>query len=209
MVQNIPKAGRPLSFDRDAALEAAMHLFWDHGYHGVGLSDLESHTGLNRSSLYNSFGAKEALFTQTLAHYTDQLATAMLAPLVSGQAGLADIETFLRGLLQHLVAQRGRGCFMVNTMSATSDTQPDVAPLATQYVQRFLQTARAPLQRAAAQGEIPAARVEAAAQLLLGVVLGANVLARARQPASLIEAVLLSALQHLRPAGTMPAKSSS
>lgn len=198
MVQNKIRLGRPLAFDREEALDAAMNLFWDRGYHAVGLSDLEARTGLNRSSLYNSFGSKDVLFALALERYTEHMLNEMLAVLASGSAGLADIESFVRQLGRVLKTQAGRGCFMVNTMAGALGAVPDGTALAKRYIAMFLQAVSAALGRAVERGEIAAAAVNADAQMLLGVVLGANLLARARQPQQLVEAVLDSALAQIR-----------
>lgn len=193
MVQNKIRIGRPLAFDRDTALEAVMNLFWDRGYHNVGLSDLEAQTRLNRSSLYNSFGSKDVLFTMALNHYTEHLANKMFAALESGSGGMADIESFLKQLAKHLKTQTGRGCFMVNTMAGVPSFVSGDSDLAQWYITSFLKAVRAALERAALRGEIASTAVNSGAEMLLGVVLGANLLARANQPQQLIEEVLDSA----------------
>ncbi len=198
MVQNKIKLGRPPSFEREAALAAATHLFWERGYDNVGLSDLEAATGLNRSSIYNTFGSKEALFAEALRHYSMALADGMLQSLEQGSGGLDDLEAFLHALRRHLSTHAGKGCFMVNTMAAFQDMPGDVADLAGAYVTRFLKAARAALARAVTRGEIAEKDIGKDAEMLLGVVLGANLLARARQPQRLVDGVLESGLAHIR-----------
>src|SRR6478752_4883995 len=63
--------GRPRSFDPDAALERAMHVFWAKGYEGASLSDLTRAMRINRPSLYAAFGNKEQLFGKVLDRYVD------------------------------------------------------------------------------------------------------------------------------------------
>ena len=57
------KTGRPAGFDKDAALEAAMLLFWERGFEGTSMADLMQAMGLNPSSIYAAFGDKQALFS--------------------------------------------------------------------------------------------------------------------------------------------------
>jgi AcrR family transcriptional regulator len=61
--------GRPRSFDEQKALDRALRVFWRKGYEGASLSDLTSAMGIERPSLYATFGDKEALFRRVLDHY--------------------------------------------------------------------------------------------------------------------------------------------
>src|SRR6266566_6849635 len=63
--------GRPRGFDVDEALDRALEVFWRQGYEGTALSDLTAAMGINRPSLYATFGNKEALFRQVLDRYAD------------------------------------------------------------------------------------------------------------------------------------------
>src|SRR5580658_5519980 len=65
------KTGRPIGFDRDAALEAAMLLFWERGYEGTSMADLTQAMGLNPSSIYAAFGDKHALFSLAAKRYME------------------------------------------------------------------------------------------------------------------------------------------
>src|SRR3954469_13206977 len=88
--------GRPRTFDRQAALEAAMTLFWRHGYEGTSIADLTSAMGFTPPTLYAAFGSKEQLYREVLAHY-----------LTRGQALSEDpcaytaIEYHLRDAAEH------------------------------------------------------------------------------------------------------------
>ena len=62
-------AGRPREFDRDAALDKAMRLFWARGYEGTSVADLADALGIGKPSLYAAFGSKEALFYEALDLY--------------------------------------------------------------------------------------------------------------------------------------------
>jgi AcrR family transcriptional regulator len=61
--------GRPPVFDRDAALEKAMKLFWERGYQGTSFDDLIHSMGISASSFYNSFGSKEELYCEATRSY--------------------------------------------------------------------------------------------------------------------------------------------
>ena len=66
--------GRPVGFDKDAALEAAMLLFWKRGYEGASMADLTEAMRLNPSSIYAVFGDKHSLFALAVKRYMDSRA---------------------------------------------------------------------------------------------------------------------------------------
>jgi AcrR family transcriptional regulator len=69
------RRGRPVSFDRCQALEAAMRLFWERGYEGTSFDDLTAAMGISPSSFYNSFGSKERLYGEAVDAYAAKSAT--------------------------------------------------------------------------------------------------------------------------------------
>ena len=66
--------GRPKVFDRDAALDKAMTLFWQHGYEATSLADLVEATGAKAPTLYAEFVNKEGLFRAVLDRYISRFA---------------------------------------------------------------------------------------------------------------------------------------
>lgn len=63
------RRGRPRVFDRNAALETAMKLFWVKGYEATSITDLTTALGIGPTSLYAAFGSKEALYAEALQLY--------------------------------------------------------------------------------------------------------------------------------------------
>lgn len=61
--------GRPRGFEPQQVLDTATRLFWEHGFDGVSISDLTDATGINRRSLYDTFGSKDDLFRRAVEHY--------------------------------------------------------------------------------------------------------------------------------------------
>jgi AcrR family transcriptional regulator len=107
------KMGRPLGFAESEALEAAMKVFWEKGFEGSTLADLTEAMGINRSSMYATFGDKEALFRLAIARYAE-------GPAVYARAALeqptvrAVVEALLRGALELLTdPSHPRGCLSV------------------------------------------------------------------------------------------------
>jgi AcrR family transcriptional regulator len=93
------KTGRPIGFDRDAALEAAMLLFWQRGYEGTSMADLTHAMGLNPSSVYAAFGDKHALFQLAVNRYMELRAQYAVKALKE-----PTLEKFIRALFENTVA---------------------------------------------------------------------------------------------------------
>ena len=66
------RPGRPRAFDADAALDAALAVFWRNGYEGASLTDLTAAMGINRPSLYAAFGNKQSLFRRVMDRYAER-----------------------------------------------------------------------------------------------------------------------------------------
>jgi AcrR family transcriptional regulator len=107
------KLGRPRAFSEEAALDAAMRVFWEKGYEGASLTDLTQAMGINRPSLYATFGDKEALFLRAMEQYTNGPGHYLRAALEEVTA-YAVIEALLRGAVKLLADPRNpRGCLSV------------------------------------------------------------------------------------------------
>lgn len=58
--------GRPKSFEPDVVLDRAIDVFWEKGYDGASVDDLTRAMGINRFSMYSTFGDKHGLFLNAL-----------------------------------------------------------------------------------------------------------------------------------------------
>lgn len=92
--------GRPREFCTDAALAAALRVFWSKGYEGASLTELTAAMGITRPSLYAAFGNKEELFRKALDLYEaeklDYVGKALAEPTARAVA-----EHFMRGALEN------------------------------------------------------------------------------------------------------------
>jgi AcrR family transcriptional regulator len=61
--------GRPLAFNQDKALDKALKVFWARGYEGTSMAELTEALGINKPSIYATFGNKEELFRKALTRY--------------------------------------------------------------------------------------------------------------------------------------------
>lgn len=75
---------RPREFDHDDVLRIAFDQFWRKGVRGTSLTDIARDAGVQRGSLYNAFGSKEALFLQAYERYADDYLLALQKALGAG-----------------------------------------------------------------------------------------------------------------------------
>jgi TetR/AcrR family transcriptional regulator, transcriptional repressor for nem operon len=75
---------RPREFDYDEILRIAFDQFWRKGVRGTSLSDIAREAGVQRGSLYNAFGSKEALFLSAYERYADEYLSSVQKALGSG-----------------------------------------------------------------------------------------------------------------------------
>jgi AcrR family transcriptional regulator len=119
------KMGRPRRFAKNEALEAAMRVFWEKGYEGSTLADLTEAMGINRSSMYATFGDKQALFRLAVARYADGPA-AYVREALEQPTVRSVVKALLRGALQLLTdPSHPRGCLSVQgALACGSPAEP-------------------------------------------------------------------------------------
>ena len=131
---------RPREYTVDAVVEAAMGAFWERGYQGTGITDLEQRTCVNRSSLYHAFGSKEALFRDSLDSYIQRVVDPLLAPMEDPEASVADVVGFFSGLAASFrdeASPTRNGCLWVNTVSEFAGRPAPVDTRAAEFRERL------------------------------------------------------------------------
>ncbi|HLL87866.1 MAG TPA: TetR/AcrR family transcriptional regulator [Tepidisphaeraceae bacterium] len=105
--------GRPRSFDPDAALDAALDVFWRHGYAGASLGTLTDAMGINGPSLYAAFGNKEALFRKAVDRYVERPASYLGKALREPTARAATERLYAGAIDMAMDGKNPDGCLLV------------------------------------------------------------------------------------------------
>ncbi len=102
-------------FDEKEVLTKAMNLFWKQGYSATSVQDLVSHLGINRASLYDTFGDKEKLFKKSFELYRKQ-SIDKVSELFEGQTNVKEgFSILFSGAINEALLDKDRkGCFAVN-----------------------------------------------------------------------------------------------
>ncbi|MFJ6415766.1 TetR/AcrR family transcriptional regulator [Paeniglutamicibacter sp. NPDC091659] len=110
---------RTQEFDTGKALGDARRVFWDKGFEATSITDLETATGLGRSSIYNGFGSKRGLFDAVIQDYMDTILRPRLSLLRDSSHANDGISNYLKSLSVDLAKASeqtaNRGCLLMNT----------------------------------------------------------------------------------------------
>ncbi|GHD91160.1 TetR/AcrR family transcriptional regulator [Pseudocitrobacter sp. RIT415] len=173
--------GRPKVFDREAALDKAMTLFWQHGYEATSLSDLVEATGAKAPTLYAEFVNKEGLFRAVLDHYIAHFAAKHEAKLCCDDKPVDEAlkDYFTAVATCYTSKDTPAGCFMINTSAALAASSKEIAKTIKSRHAVQEQTLREFLQHRQEKGEIPAGKdVKELALFLSCVLQGMSISAR-------------------------------
>ena len=175
--------GRPRSFDRDTAVDQALHLFWEQGYESTSLAQLKAAIGggITAPSFYAAFGSKEALFKECMERYLTTFAQVTHCLWDTALAPREALELALRGSAR-MQCERGhpKGCMVaLGVMSAPS---PELTALTAPLTRSRAHTRagiRACVDRAIAKGDLrPRTDPAALAFVFDSFLLGLTTLAR-------------------------------
>ena len=92
--------GRTREFDPDAALDAAIGVFREHGFEGSSAQMLVDAMGIGRQSLYATFGDKWQLYRSAVRRYGMGECAAHLDALRSGPRAIDGINAMLRRVVE-------------------------------------------------------------------------------------------------------------
>ncbi len=107
---------RSKAFNEEEVLDKAVAVFWAKGYEATSMQDLVEAMGIQRGSLYATFGSKQQLFLQSLERYGKVVVKQFLDILESKVSAIESIELFFAQLVEHLLtAGPLRSCLVTNS----------------------------------------------------------------------------------------------
>jgi len=147
--------GRPSNFNRDEALEKALHVFWARGYEGASMTELTEALGINRPSIYAAFGNKEELFRKALGKYLSG-PVAYVAEAMKQPTAKQSIAMFLTRSADVLTSPSNpRGCMVVQGALSCGQGSELIHQELIAHRQDYEKTIRQRLELAKTQSELP------------------------------------------------------
>jgi len=173
---------RAKCFDREEALQKAMSAFWGRGYEATSIQDLVDCMGINRGSLYDTFGGKHKLFLAALDQYTKQSLTRGSALKEDGNAAEI-LKEFLYGFMYRTLGDpENRGCFVTNTAVERSAYDEKCATRLREYYGCIENDLRNVIERGQKAGNISTTQsAPDLAIFFIGIMQGIRVMAKVRQ----------------------------
>ena len=187
-------------FDIDETLDKAMRIFWSRGYEATSMQTLVRGMGINRGSLYDTFGGKRQLFLAALRRYDEHSRRARLRALEQVHGPKDAIQALFSGWIESALEDPERsGCFLTNTALELAVHDREIGDLIARSQQETERFFLRLIVNGQSDGTIPLS-VDAprTAQALLAALIGLLVLARSRPDATLLRSISDSALALLR-----------
>lgn len=191
---------RPREFDREAALEKALRVFWAKGFAATSTDDLREAMGIGRQSLYGAFGDKRTLYLEALDTYQQRTNSGHVRRLSGPTSPLRAIENLLSGMVSEDDCERALGCMGVGSVGEFGVTDPDLnarrsaasAALGRRILERVSEGQRS--------GEInPRLDADETAAFIQMTMTGLQVAARGGAKAADLKAMARFATQRLQP----------
>lgn len=187
---------RPKAFDETEVLDHAVACFWRRGFEATSVRDLAAEMGIAGPSLYNTFGDKRGLYAQALERYAETSLRERIARLERVGDPKAAIRLFIEEVITRSLKDRERrGCLLINAALEVAPHDAALGAVIAGYLDEIRHFFRRNLLAAQATGQVRAdLDAEDTSALLLGVLMGLRVLARAKPDRRLLESVARPAL---------------
>lgn len=150
------KRGRPRLLDKEAGLEIASTLFWEHGYEGTSIADLTRAMGVTPPSLYGTYGSKEELYRQSLDHAVTQQATRRNAILQGEMPAYEALAFYLNDVVEGISDPgKPKGCMVSTAVLQHAEESESVARDVAARREASILMVKARFDRAVEEGELP------------------------------------------------------
>lgn len=187
-------------FEENEVLARAEAVFRRKGFEATSMCDLAQATGVQRGSLYNAYGDKEALFLRAFDAYEARIVDSVASAL-AGAPGAAGLERLFETLISNMTLnEAARGCLTTRLAAEGDLASPKVAARVRDLLSRLETAIRAALERPEARAGLALPPMEAA-RLIVTFTRGLAVMERVHGDATRLRATARDLARLLYPAG--------
>jgi len=182
---------RQKEFNQDEVLHKAMEVFWRRGYEAASIQDLVQHMGINRQSMYDTFGDKHALFLQALDRYREIQSRRVFEILDRPGSVKRNVRLLFEEAVERALSEEGRrGCFVGNATSELAGRCKETAIRTCKSMASAEKTFQRALIRGTEQGEFRIRDTRAVARFFYCVLQGLVLTAKASRDRKLLNDVV-------------------
>ena len=191
---------RTREFDEGQVLEAAMQLFWEKGYEATSLSDLTSRMGIQRPSIYSTFGDKKELFEAALRRYTTSRAFDIRSRLQKYASVKEAFSIFFADIItEEYEEDLSKGCFCINTMVELAPHDEKFEVLTREHQMYLAVIFQETIERGIQTGELDDnTDAKSLAQALIVALIGITVMMKSRPQRSFVDNAVAATLTLLK-----------
>lgn len=194
---------RSKAFVPDDALEAALQLFWTKGYEQTSMQDLVDTMGINRGSLYTTFGGKQQLFHRAVDRYLDSYTLrGIRAAMAAGDYSPAEQLRLLFARMAEEGAglNRRRGCLLTNTITELGHRNPEITKQVVEGIEKVEEILTELVRTGQEKGEFTSTEdARTLARFLTNTIQGMRVLTRVHGDKAVLEDIARVAMSTLTP----------
>ncbi len=192
---------RPRAFDENTVLDRALNLFWYRGYEATSMQQLVDALGINRASLYDSFGDKYQLYRRVLDRYRERTQNMICSLLNQARPAPELIREFLEGaVLASCTDCQSKGCFFINSSVELAPHDADIAQLVLDNQQVLETSLETLIRRGQAEGDInPAHSSVDLARFVYNTLTGLKTTGKSNRDEAALRSVVNITIAALRP----------
>jgi TetR/AcrR family transcriptional regulator, transcriptional repressor for nem operon len=187
---------RSKAFDREVALEQAMTAFWKCGYEATSVQDLVDAMGINRQSLYDTFGDKHELYLEVLEHYRCGEGVSFLGPLNEQKPLRFRLERMFDLLIEESVNDPDRkGCLIANATLELANQDKSVYDFVSRNFENSVKNLEQIFNTAKAKGELASNKnSKGLAVFIINTIGGLRVTAKASPNEAILKSIVKTTL---------------
>jgi TetR/AcrR family transcriptional regulator, transcriptional repressor for nem operon len=189
---------RPKEFEREMALRGAIGLFSEHGFEGTSTDALVKAMGINRQSMYDTFGDKWRLYLEALQSYVADSIGDQLRALNAAPSAMKGLEAFLGHAVNAAIADPAPACLGLSAICEFGRSDPEVTLLTETAGRTLLSALERRLAEAKMERDVPKDMdVTDAANFIVATVAGIKIAARGGAQPQTLRGIARMALRSL------------
>lgn len=172
--------GRTIQFDRDAAIDWVMNEIWRVGFEACSVKSISESLGITRSSFYNTFESREALFIEALHHYFHDSPDRKLSAYVESKRPLVLLcQVFREACRVRASDPEHRGCLAINCVSELVGGNDVLGPPLEDAINQSIERFNHLLAHSVKMGELPdTSNIQQLALAIQNLLMGLNTLSK-------------------------------